>query len=277
MADGEEAPRTRRPEMQARRVPAGTWGVLLCTVLCLSLGPAGAEDWRCPLWVPTGDGSGSTSTPSVDSAAGCETRFTVIAKLTVAPDVDQVIMPVKPPGATVELVTTSTIVGTLPTQVKTSEVLATFSWRPQLADARNEDYVLTFEGPANLNCTIYQFRVKVEKCKYCIQERDSFHTIAAEFNSHWSQIWSSNPELKSPDSLQLGTKIMLGNLFRTRFGDTWKSIAVRFGTVVEMIERLNPEIDFSVVTGSDIPAGTMVCVMPETCPTRRTAFPGITW
>uniref|UniRef100_A0A7S0VXY9 LysM domain-containing protein n=1 Tax=Hemiselmis tepida TaxID=464990 RepID=A0A7S0VXY9_9CRYP len=274
---GGEEGRTRRPEpVTGRSVPAGTWGILLCTALCLSLGPAGAEDWRCPVWQTTGVANGDTGTPTVESAAGCDTRYTVIAKLTVAPDMEQVIMPVKPPGASVELVTTSTIVGQLTGEKKT-EVLATFAWRPQLADARAQAYALHFEGPANMNCTIHQFRVNVEKCRYCIQERDSFHTIAAEFNSHWSQIWSSNPEIRSPDYLTLGTKVMLGNMFRTRFGDTWKSLAVRFGTVVGMIERLNPDIDFTEILGSDIPAGTMVCIMPETCPTRRTSFPGITW
>jgi hypothetical protein len=234
-----------------------------------------ADDWRCPLFTQEG-AAGGTSTPIILTAAGCSTTFSVIAKMTLAPDVDQVTLPIRPAGSTMSLETVSSTVADL-TGIKTTNVRATFEWVPRLEDARAQDYILNFEGPLNFNCTVFRFIVRVEKCKYCIGDRDSLHTVAADFNTHWTQIWSSNPALMSPDYVGVGTKIALGNLFRTRFGDTWKAIAVRLGTTVDMIVRLNPDIDFTVVTGSEIPEGTEVCVMPETCPYKRTAFPGITW
>lgn len=154
---------------------------------------------------------------------------------------------------------------------------AVFEWKPRIEDARAMAYSLQWQGPANLRCSNSTFRIMVEKCHYCISDKDSFHTIAANFGTHWTQIWSSNPSIISPDYVKSGTLIALGNTFITRFGDTWKSLAVRFGTEYDMIRRLNPDIPFDVMSGSDIPAGQPVCIMPETCPTRRIRFPGITW
>jgi hypothetical protein len=152
-----------------------------------------------------------------------------------------------------------------------------FEWTPRLEDTRSAAHQFQIEGPANLNCSVTEFRVMVQKCKYCIMERDSLHTLAADLGTHWTQIWSSNPSLVAPDYIASGTLISLGNMFRTRFGDTWKALSVRFGTPLGMIQKLNPDINFSKMSGSEIPEGLLVCIMPETCPIRRTPFPGITW
>ena len=113
------------------------------------------------------------------------------------------------------------------------------------------------------------------------------HSIAARFDTHWTQLWSPNHELETPDQLQKGKRIKLGNFYQTVAGDTWKLMAVRFGTTVKRLMDLNPDLaadnadsyasppDNSLVVL--VPPDTVVCVMLETCPERRERYPGVTW
>merc|ERR1711998_498216 len=87
------------------------------------------------------------------------------------------------------------------------------------------------------------FNVMVKKCAYCIQERDSLHSLASEFGTHWTQMWSVNQgALLSPDMVSNGQEIRLGNNYTTQFGDTWKYVATRFGTTVESLRKINPDV-----------------------------------
>lgn len=145
----------------------------------------------------------------------------------------------------------------------------------------------SFQGPLSTCANICQFSVTVLKCKYCAGERDSVHTLSAQFGRHWTQLWSSNPQLLSPDTLGVGQLLALGNSYRLQNGDTWTSVAVRFGTTVALLEQLNPDFADPVVPGgfldsvalyrTSVVLNSTMCVMPETCPAYRPVVPGISW
>lgn len=79
--------------------------------------------------------------------------------------------------------------------------------------------------------------------------------------------------------------IQLGNQYRARLGDTWSSLAVRFGTPVDLLKRLNPDfaddqgnyVDGSLLYPTALSMGSLICIMPETCPMYRPPVPGISW
>jgi hypothetical protein len=142
----------------------------------------------------------------------------------------------------------------------------------------------SFQGPlaeCENKCT---FSVTVEKCKYCVAERESTHTLAAKFGRHWTQIWSSNPHLLSPDTLSVQQLISLGNSYRLQYGDTWTSVSVRFGVSIALLQQLNPDFqdEDGFVHSAKLYKHTLdhnatMCIMPETCPGYRPVVPGISW
>lgn len=88
-----------------RGVPRGAMIMMAAAALALVSPAGGAEtDWRCPLFTQEGAVAG-TSTPIITSAAGCKTTFSVIAKMTLAPDVEQVTLPIRPQGSTLAMET----------------------------------------------------------------------------------------------------------------------------------------------------------------------------
>ena len=145
------------------------------------------------------------------------------------------------------------------------------------------------------NCN---FQLSVQKCRYCLQDRDSLDTLAALFGRHWTQIWSSNLDILSPDNITsapaegpMAGSIALGNTYRSRLGDTWSSLSARSGIPVALLQRINPDLtreDGSstggFVDGAALFAttqatakGSLICIMPETCPMFRPSVPGISW
>ena len=143
-----------------------------------------------------------------------------------------------------------------------------------------------FQGPSGCS-TVCSFFVTVQKCRYCAGERDSVYNLAAQFGRHWSQIWSSNPPLLSPDTLLVGQLLTLGNSYRVQNGDTWSSISVRFGASVSLLQTLNPDFTPSTSPGVFVDSvglyaltvslNATMCIMPETCAADRPVVPGISW
>mmetsp|Transcript_35926 Transcript_35926/g.72481 ORF Transcript_35926/g.72481 Transcript_35926/m.72481 type:complete len:256 (+) Transcript_35926:119-886(+) len=243
--------------------------VVLCSTLFVSV-----HGCNYVLVQPESAVSSGNVVPIITSAAGC--LVTIVfrtGELTVLPDTDMLTMEIRPPGAMIRLESLDQFVfDEQPDADGVSvEFNAIFEWKPQLKDAR------FYEGLRMelASCTDpITFSIEVVKCRYCVNERDSLHSIAADFGTHWTQIWSSNPDmLLSPDTLTTGDELALGNIYTTQFGDTWKYLSVRFGVSIDSLRRLNPDM----TTAAIIPGGLAMCVMPETCPERRPAVPGISW
>ena len=154
-------------------------------------------------------------------------------------------------------------------------------------DAAGKTWDYSFQGPVPQCENTCQFSIVVLKCKYCANERDSIHTLSAEFGRHWTQIWSSNPQILSPDTLGVGQLLALGNSYRLQNGDTWTSVAVRFGTTVSLLQQLNPDfanpsdptsiVDSPALYSLSISLNSTMCIMPETCAAYRPVVPSISW
>eukprot|EP00960_Hanusia_phi_P025598 745755-Hanusia_phi.AAC.2 len=99
--------------------------------------------------------------------------------------------------------------------------------------------------------------VTVKKCRICLKEDETLGIIASRYNRHWTQIWSVNPSLLSPDKISAGNEISLGNIYSTSEGDTLMLL--------------------SGIRDCRHSADTSVCIIPETCPEFRARVAGITW
>jgi len=218
----------------------------------------------------------------VETAPGCqhevEIPFTMRSDLYAQTEI--AILDERPPGSTMEVKKQFALIEDSE-GVKNLKFKAILRWTPQLDHAgQPREFALLVSSTAS-ECRSFSHTVifRVQKCEYCINEKESMHSIAADFSTHWTQIWSSNHQLESPDQLAKGQKIKLGNFYQTVNGDTWKLMAVRFGTTVERLLELNP--DLSSLATADmvaiVPPDTHVCVMPQTCPQSRTPYAGITW
>jgi len=196
----------------------------------------------------------------------------------------------RPPGSTLEVQKQFQIFPD-DDNVKDLNYKAILRWTPQLEHAglppwtTGGEYTILISSTA-IDCRSFSHSVvfRVHKCEYCVSDRDSMHSIADRFSTHWTQMWSSNHEIEVPDQLAKGQRIKLGNFYKTVKGDTWKLIAVRFGTTVERLLEINPELaseSGGLVAADDMVAmitpDSAVCVMPDTCPQRRTPHPGVTW
>lgn len=116
---------------------------------------------------------------------------------------------------------------------------------------------------------------------YIIEEGDILFTIAAKFDTTPENILRLNPGL-DPANLPVGRRICvisatnqpvrcpLGTLpYNVNAGDTLLSVAMRFGTDIESIIRVNPDID-----PYNLQVGQRICIPqkfsePPMCPSRN--------
>ena len=71
-------------------------------------------------------------------------------------------------------------------------------WTPELVHSA-QTYMLNVFVPTCASSSL--LRVTVNKCKMCLSEDQTLESIAGLYNRHWSQIWSVNPSLLSPDKI----------------------------------------------------------------------------
>jgi hypothetical protein len=100
--------------------------------------------------------------------------------------------------------------------------------------------------------------IKVAKCRMCAGPGDTIGSISTRYSTDWLQLWGSNFDITEPDSLQQGQLMTLGPLYRTRFGDTLRSVAKLFATSESSILALNPDVPAQEALAVD----TMLCVQP---------------
>ncbi|MBQ8807694.1 MAG: LysM peptidoglycan-binding domain-containing protein [Clostridia bacterium] len=116
---------------------------------------------------------------------------------------------------------------------------------------------------------------------YIVREGDTLLTIANEFDTTVENILRLNPDI-DPDNLTIGRRICvisatfqpvtcpLGTLpYNVNPGDTFLSIALRFGTSVEALLEANPDVD-----PYNLEVGQRICIAqrfqdPPECPTRN--------
>ena len=94
------------------------------------------------------------------------------------------------------------------------------------------------------------FSFHVGKCRYCAQEGETLHGIAASFETDWLQLWSANAQLVDPGSLALHHLLNIGSLYPAREGDTLASLGRRFRTSMVALKvcRLPPDVNVLVLS-----------------------------
>lgn len=112
---------------------------------------------------------------------------------------------------------------------------------------------------------------------YTIMPGDSYFGLAPRFNITVDELAAANPGV-NPQNLQIGQQICIpvaptgqpcpgGFLYVIKSGDTYYSIARRFGTVVPALVAANPGVDPNRLT-----IGQSICVpapTPSPCPGGR--------
>ena len=141
-------------------------------------------------------------------------------------------------------------------------------WTPEMDMAGNARTFVA-ELLRRGSCEYAQVRYSVDKCFYCISSSDSLQSLAYRHQTDWTQIWSSNRQLLSPDELLVGQRIRLGNLYLSQVGDTWTRLSSRFGMNMTTLQGLNPDLIPDLLNLSPLAAGSLVCLMPDTAGARR--------
>lgn len=86
--------------------------------------------------------------------------------------------------------------------------------------------------------------------------------IGARFGTDWLQIWKLNPQITHPDYILFtGQSIDIGRLLAVGAGDNLESIALRYGTTVDVLYDLN----YDLMRLPTIREGMMICVIPNSC------------
>mmetsp|Transcript_27801 Transcript_27801/g.70026 ORF Transcript_27801/g.70026 Transcript_27801/m.70026 type:complete len:344 (-) Transcript_27801:209-1240(-) len=120
-------------------------------------------------------------------------------------------------------------------------------------------------------CVVFQ----VERCSVCLQEGEGLSVLARKYGTHWTQLYTSNPEITgNPDNVDEGQLVRLGMIYRVKERDTAMSIALKFGVSINQIFFWNRHLVAMPETGDgmdstglsrDLPTGLELCVLPKTC------------
>ena len=88
---------------------------------------------------------------------------------------------------------------------------------------------------------------------YTVRSGDTLFRIAQRFNVSLDALIRANPQITNPDRLQVGQRICIpgvapptcqgGTLYTIRQGDTFFSLAQRFGVTVDQLIAANPGVD----------------------------------
>jgi hypothetical protein len=103
--------------------------------------------------------------------------------------------------------------------------------------------------------------VKVQKCQYCAQSGESMTSIAADFNTDWLHLYTTNPTVLDPDNLPSGQVLNTGVLYDVREGDYLELLADRFFSSVQMLLAVNPDVG----PNTQLLEGYELCILPPVC------------
>lgn len=101
--------------------------------------------------------------------------------------------------------------------------------------------------------------VTVVKCRKCVAPGESLDSIAKLLNTQWRVIWSANPGMLNPLSIKEGDELQTALKYSVRTGDSLASLAMRFGTSVNVILSVNPTLN----ANSILAPNSTVCVVPS--------------
>src|SRR5690554_3399670 len=111
---------------------------------------------------------------------------------------------------------------------------------------------------------------------YTIRAGDTFFTLAQRFGTTVQAIQQANPGV-NPNNLQIGQVICIpqdgapscpnGFLYTIRAGDTFFTLAQRFGTTVQAIQQANPGVN-----PNNLQIGQQICIPRDGAPSCPNGF-----
>jgi len=128
--------------------------------------------------------------------------------------------------------------------VREDESRVSFKWKP----ARGQESFIyktcwSAEDGGGVQKRTRCISIVVRRCQYCVQEGESLLSIADEYGTHWTQLYSSNQAISThPDKVEPNTQVHLGPVYKVREGDTLMSIAARYGVSVNSLLKWNPDV-----------------------------------
>jgi len=105
--------------------------------------------------------------------------------------------------------------------------------------------------------------IAVDRCVWTVRESENLVSVAQSLGISWLQVWNYNKqEISRPDlDLAKGQALKVGQLYQVAKGDTLANMAGRFSTSVDMILRMNNDLDESGLLMPD----QIVCVTFNSC------------
>ena len=138
-----------------------------------------------------------------------------------------------------------------------------------------EACLVASHGEGTLESEPYCVLLVVRRCSVCLQKGEGLASVAKRYGSHWTQVYSANPDIKgNPDDLEVGQLVRLGNQYSVKDGDTLVALALKFGVSVNQIFFWNPHLaPLSDLGGKGekdylsrlLPIGHQLCILPKTC------------
>jgi len=101
-----------------------------------------------------------------------------------------------------------------------------------------------------------------EQCLITWGQGENFYTVAAKFETDWMALWSLNGG-DAPDVAKVGDQYRFAHEYHVRPGETLESIAMRFGTTVEHLLRLNRNLITHVHNPRRVMTGDVICLTPS--------------
>mmetsp|Transcript_30726 Transcript_30726/g.48159 ORF Transcript_30726/g.48159 Transcript_30726/m.48159 type:complete len:435 (+) Transcript_30726:111-1415(+) len=143
-----------------------------------------------------------------------------------------------------------------------------FKWTPARGHESSVPYRVCFKamdeqpnGEMSIGGQVKCYSIKVQKCQYCSQAGDSLNSLAAEFDTDWLHLYTTNPTIKNPDTLVPGHRVNTGVLYEVRKGDYLEYLSQKFFTSVDKIYSVNPDLKEEGV----LLEGDEICIVPPVC------------
>jgi len=105
--------------------------------------------------------------------------------------------------------------------------------------------------------------INIQRCVWTVRESENLVSISQSIGVSWLQVWNYNKEgLSRPDlDLNKGQSLKVGQLYQVAKGDTLFNLGGRFSTSVEMILRMNADLEESGLLLPD----QLVCITFNSC------------
>jgi hypothetical protein len=106
--------------------------------------------------------------------------------------------------------------------------------------------------------------ITIVKCQLCLIDGQTLQSVAAEYDTDYLSLYSTNVALSNPDALPMGTLVNLGVLYRVQEEDSLHALQGRFLSSVEHMLSLNPDIRDDAGAEALV-EGDRICIAPPLC------------